>query len=46
MVCGWDNILLATTVFFMIPLIVLSSLILSTKIKTENLKKIIDTPQS
>ena len=46
MVCGWDNILLATTVFFMIPLIVLSSLILSTKIKTENLEKIIDTPQS
>ena len=30
----------------MIPLIVLSSLILSTKIKTENLEKIIDTPQS
>ena len=46
MVCGRDNILLATTVFFMIPLIVLSSLILSTKIKTENLEKIIDTPQS
>ena len=46
MVCGWDNILLANTVFFMIPLIVLSSLILSTKIKTENLEKIIDTPQS
>ena len=46
MVCGRDNILLAITVFLMIPLIVLSSLILSTKIKTENLEKIIDTPQS
>ena len=44
--CNKNNAFFVTTVIFMIPLIVLSSLILSTKIKTENLEKIIDTPQS
>ena len=46
MVCNRNNIIFATTTIFMIPLIILSSIILSTKIKTENLEKIIDTPQS
>ena len=42
--CNKNNAFFVTTVIFMIPLIVLSSLILSTKIKTENLEKIIDAP--
>ena len=44
--CNKNSIIFITTVIFMIPLIVLSSLILRTKIETENLEKIIDTPQS
>ena len=46
MVCNRNNIIFATTTIFMIPLIILSSIILSTKIKTENLKKIIDSPHN
>ena len=44
--CNKNNAFFVTTVIFMIPLIVLSSLILSTKIKTENLEKIIDAPHN
>ena len=44
--CNKNSIIFTTTVIFMIPLIVLSSLILRTKIETENLEKIIDNPQS
>ena len=44
--CNKNNAFFVTTVIFMIPLIVLSSLILSTKIKTENLEKIKDAPHN
>ena len=43
--CHRNNTCYATTLIFMVPLIVLSSFILVINIRTENLEKIIDTPQ-
>ena len=44
--CPCKNLCYASIIIFIIPLIVLSSLILSINIETENLEKIIDTPQN
>ena len=40
---GRDNICYLTVIIFMIPLIVLSAIILCVKIKTSNLKRIINS---